>query len=227
MAESEPERPDFPPARSGRLEAFTDAVVAIAMTLLILPLLEAATEVVRQAREHGEAGESPTAGDYLSENGWQLVTFLLSFVLIAVFWALHHRVFRSDTPSSGARTAANFAWMVTIVLMPLTTAMIGLFETDRLLLAVYIGNLAACSWLLLLITALEIRNRRRAGLAAPRRGFLAVFWSQALLYTLALVVAVAAPSIGFYALFLLILTAPVSWLLLRTPVLRAGTRSTP
>ena len=45
-----------------RLKFFTDAVVAIAMTLLILPLLESVAEA---------AGEHLSTADYVHEHGWQ------------------------------------------------------------------------------------------------------------------------------------------------------------
>ena len=65
-----------------RLKAFTDAVVAIAMTLLILPLMDSVTD----------ADETSTAA-WLAQEWPSLLTFMLSFVLIANFWLTHHRMF--------------------------------------------------------------------------------------------------------------------------------------
>ncbi len=69
-----------------RMKFFTDAVVAIAMTLLILPLLESVSAA---------AGEGLDTADYLHENGSQLFAFVLSFVIIARFWYSHEKLFTS------------------------------------------------------------------------------------------------------------------------------------
>src|SRR6478735_6009389 len=65
-----------------RLKAFSDAVVAIAMTLLILPLMESVRDV---------AAHDLSTWEWLNENAGQLLSFALSFVLIANFWLTHHR----------------------------------------------------------------------------------------------------------------------------------------
>ena len=59
-----------------RLKAFTDAVVAIAMTLLILPLMESVTDV---------GGEGGGVAEWLDDHAGQLFGFALSFVMIATF----------------------------------------------------------------------------------------------------------------------------------------------
>ena len=81
----DPREPGAVSARSAeRMEFFTDAVVAIAMTLLILPLMESVAEAGR---------DGVTTADYLSEHGGQLFSFALSFVIIASFWAGNHSLF--------------------------------------------------------------------------------------------------------------------------------------
>jgi len=57
-----------------RLVFFTDAVVAIAATLLILPLVDRVPEAAR---------ESADLADFFAVNGAQVAAFFLSFVVIA------------------------------------------------------------------------------------------------------------------------------------------------
>src|SRR5699024_11374615 len=110
-------------ATSARYGAFTDAVVAIAMTLLILPLMELVPEA---------AAQHLTAAQLLVEHEGQFLAFALSFVLIGMFWFLHHRIFRADTPHDGRRGVVNLAWLATIVFLPVVTAMSGsLMSLDR------------------------------------------------------------------------------------------------
>src|SRR5699024_6863952 len=104
------------PATSARYGAFTDAVVAIAMTLLILPLMELVPEA---------AADGLTAGAFLRLHEGQFLAFALSFVLVGTFWFMHHRIYRADTPHDGRLAMVNLAWMATIVFLPVVTAMTG------------------------------------------------------------------------------------------------------
>jgi len=72
------------PYEVARVVAFVDAVVAIAMTLLILPLMESVSEVA--------AADEDTAQWFAGHDG-QLISFVISFVIIAMFWMIHHRLF--------------------------------------------------------------------------------------------------------------------------------------
>ena len=118
--------------RTERFKAFVDAVVAIAMTLLILPLMESVSEAA--------SGTLSTA-EFFVEHSGQLLSFGLSFVLIATFWMGHHRQYRDVEWVTGPLLWINIAWMATIVWLPVPTAMIGQMETDSLQPVVYIGTL--------------------------------------------------------------------------------------
>ncbi len=58
-----------------RLVTFSDAVVAIAITLLILPLVDAASSFPSMGLRH-----------FLDANSTRLLAFALSFVVIGSFW---------------------------------------------------------------------------------------------------------------------------------------------
>lgn len=190
-----------------RLVFFTDAVVAIAMTLLILPLLESVTDAAKEGLD--------TAG-YLRAHDGQLVAFALSFVIIAAFWRGHDRLFEHVEKQDGVLLRLNVAWMFTIVWLPVATALIGALETDRLQLAVYIGTMLATS-----LIALSMRwwLRRRPALVGP--GFAAT--ASALtapgvstgLFALALVLAVTVPGLQFWSLLVLLLEPLVAAVLRR------------
>lgn len=64
------------PVSSERLKSFTDAVVAIAMTLLILPLIN----TIGDASASGQS-----TADWIGANLDAITLFALSFVLIAMF----------------------------------------------------------------------------------------------------------------------------------------------
>jgi uncharacterized membrane protein len=64
-----------------RFLTFVDAVVAIAITLLVLPLAEVATEV----------GDG-SVGDLLRDKDDKLLAFFLSFLVIAQLWMSQHHI---------------------------------------------------------------------------------------------------------------------------------------
>lgn len=82
-----------------RLVFFSDAVVAIALTLLVLPLTELVPEVV--VAEHGRSFEVVT------DNQWQIYSFLLSFAVIARLRMGHHRLFEQVRAYSGPLLVVN------------------------------------------------------------------------------------------------------------------------
>jgi uncharacterized membrane protein len=188
-----------------RLKAFADAVVAIAMTLLILPLMESVGDA---------AADHLSAGDWLVENSDQLFSFALSFLLIANFWLTHHRLFAGVHLVTSGLLWLTIAWMFTIVWLPIPTALVGQLEEDAGQEVLYIGTLAVTSLMMLLSRMYVLRHpalhdipesRLRSGLVAD-----AVTIA---LFVLALAVALLFPAVGYWAMFLLLLVGPVHRLL--------------
>lgn len=196
-----------PPVRtSERLIAFLDAAVAIALTLLILPLMESVSEAV---------DEQQTLGDYAAEHSWQLAAFALSFVIIGVFWRMHHGIQAPDTPLTQPHLTLQLAWLFTITVMPVVTALTGGLDADRALVASYIGNLAVSAWLLFVIAVVERHDRTAARLPVAAT-LPATPLAVALLFTLTLLLAVIVPSYSW--LFLMALSGLVRAALVRLGV---------
>jgi len=190
-----------------RLKAFEDAVVAIAMTLLILPLLENVSEFARDHR---------SALDYVQAEHKQLFSFALSFVIIAVFWMNHHRVFDRVEKATNALLWLQVGWMFTIVWLPVATAMLGSLPEDAMQKLLYIGALLASS-LLMLGTRLYLRGHPELHRIAPeslRRGLIAEIVMSSL-FAISLIVAVLVPDIGYAAMFLLLLAGPAQAIIAR------------
>ncbi|KJL36997.1 TMEM175 family protein [Microbacterium azadirachtae] len=190
-----------------RLKAFEDAVVAIAMTLLILPLLENVSEF---------ATERKTALQYLQEEGHPLFSFALSFLIIAVFWMNHHRVFDRVEQTTNLLVWLQVGWMFTIVWLPVSTAILGSLPEDAMQKVLYIGALLASS-LLMLGTRLYLRRHPELHRIAPAslRGGLIAEIVMSTLFAVALVIAVLVPDIGYAAMFLLLLSGPAQAILAR------------
>jgi len=202
--------------RPERFKAFVDAVVAIAMTLLILPLTESVSEAA--------SGKLSTA-EFFVEHSGQLLSFGLSFVLIATFWMGHHGQYRDVEWVTAPLLWINVAWMATIVWLPVPTAMLGQMSTDALQPVVYIGTLILTQvttlggWLYLsrnpsLTTASP--ETLRAGVI----GDLAAI----ILFAVALLIALFVTHYSYVGLFVLLLTGPVTRLLNRLARRRSAGR---
>lgn len=194
-----------PPARLDveRVVFFTDAVVAIAMTLMILPLMEAVADA---------ADEGLDAWDYVRENVDPLISFLLSFVIIARFWRSHHRLFAKVEWEVPGLFALNVAWLIAIVFLPVATSMTGLMTPSDSVFAVYIGTMLVAA---LLMAAMIVLLRRhpevwRAGEQVPAELVLSAFIVCGLM-AVALLLAVLVPGLGYFALLVLLLGRPVHW----------------
>jgi uncharacterized membrane protein len=95
-----------------RLTLFTDAVVAIAMTLLALDL-------------HVPVGRGNA--DFwhdLTRHSTDYVAFLISFAVIGGYWLLHRRLFGLVARVNNWLIRWNMLWLLTIVLTPFATRVI-------------------------------------------------------------------------------------------------------
>lgn len=190
-----------------RLIFFTDAVVAIAMTLLILPLLESVSEASRDGLD--------TFG-YLQEHGEQLAAFALSFFVIASFWRTHDRIFEHVAHHGGWLAPLNIIWMFTIVWLPVATAMVGAMDSDRFQLGVYIGSMLTTSLLALAMQLLLLRNPHLSKPENPAsRAALPDLITTSGLFALALALGLAIPGVQYWGLLVLLLSGPVERLLQR------------
>jgi uncharacterized membrane protein len=196
-----------PLVSADRLKAFTDGVVAIAMTLLILPLMEGVIDLGREGR---------TVLEYLDEDQGQLISFVMSFVLIASMWASHHRIYERVERTSNMLTWLTIAWMFTIVWLPVATAMVGAMPDDAAQKSLYVGTLIAATLMLLLVRMYLRRHPELHDSPDEQlRGGIRADAVTIVLFALALTVAVTLPQIGYFAMFLMLLTSPVIRLLRR------------
>ena len=95
-----------------RLLALSDGVVAIALTLLVLQL-----NVPSPARLTDPNSVSELAAQ-LGKGADALISYVISFYVIAQFWLVHHRVFRQIAGQREGLAWWNFAFLFTITLMP-------------------------------------------------------------------------------------------------------------
>lgn len=94
-----------------RLEAFTDAVIAIVMTILVLELHQPTTDTLA-----GLAGVER-----------KIFIYIVSFVMLAIYWNNHHHMFQLVHKIDGRVLWANNFFIFTLTLVPFATAWVGDF----------------------------------------------------------------------------------------------------
>lgn len=184
-----------------RLVFFSDAAVAIALTLLILPLMDSVND---------SAAEGFDATGYLEHNGTGLIGFALSFVLIARFWRSHHRLFARIQDEVPGLFGVNMVWLAMIVLMPVATAIIFSLPEGTTEYVIYIGTMLGASLCMVAMTWLLHRHPEAwaDGQQVSTESVRAGAVTAALLFA-ALVVSLLVPGAGFWSLLLLLATRPL------------------
>jgi uncharacterized membrane protein len=138
-------------AAAERLTFFSDAVVAIAITLLAIDL------------PVPEGNTSEELVHSLGEHYFEYLAFFISFAVIANHWRAHHRIFRWVRRADPPVIQLNLLWLLLVVLNPFLTRM--LTEGDQLFLrfALY----AAAQGLQMVAMALMIAVMARREWFAP------------------------------------------------------------
>ena len=103
-----------------RLVNFSDATVAIAITLLILPLLAAAADL---------RGES--IGQFARTHLGLLTAFAVSFYVIGQFWVLHHQFFETVADYTRSVLVLDLVWLAGIVFVPFVANAVSSTAADR------------------------------------------------------------------------------------------------
>jgi uncharacterized membrane protein len=163
--------------QSTRLEAFSDGVLAIIITIMVLEL---------------NVPEGDTLHDLWETTGLGLLTYLLSFVYVGIYWSNHHHLFNVVDRVDGMVLWANLHLLLWLSLYPFTTAWMNDTNLARTPTVVYgvnlLGAAMAYSILVLTIERLPAGNRLREALGRDVKGKLSLA-----LYLLGIGLAFVAP----------------------------------
>lgn len=149
-------RPDYVPAE--RLVFLSDAVFAIAMTILALDLLPDSTDEL-----HG----SQLIGVLLSR--WpSVLSFAITFWVIGIYWRAHASLFRYLAWTDSALTSLNLLVLMLVCFLPFPTAILSDHGPDRVAVIFYAASISllGLAFILLCRHLLKEPSLLRAG--APR-----------------------------------------------------------
>lgn len=112
-----------------RLEAFSDGVLAIIITIMVLELKQPISD------------------------GWKdifslwptLLTYLISFFFIAIYWVNHHIIFHISEKINVKILWCNIVWLFVMSFIPFTTSWAGSYPTSWAPLCIYFADMSlAC-----------------------------------------------------------------------------------
>ncbi|MGB8818018.1 MAG: TMEM175 family protein [Rhizobiaceae bacterium] len=113
----------------GRIEAFSDGVIAIIITIMVLEL--------KVPHGHDLAALQPLVPVFLS--------YVLSFANVGIYWNNHHHLFQAVKHIGGAVLWANLHLLFWLSLLPFATAFMGENGFEKIPVALYAFDLLMCA----------------------------------------------------------------------------------
>ena len=117
-------------AEFSRVLSFSDGVMSIAITLLIL-------NINLPIPSDDSAAAAASIPQLMRNLLPQLGAFLVSFVIVAYAWLGHHRLLGSLQRIDGVFIGWNFVYLLLVALVPLQSQLIGLYDSNPEALSLY------------------------------------------------------------------------------------------
>ncbi len=117
---------------SGRLQSLTDGIFAFAMTLLVLNLI---------LPDPANLPPETQLDDILWKQSRAFYNYVLSFLLLAIFWTIHTQQFHVIKGTNQTHTWINLIIMMFIVLIPFTTSVMADYPADTIANVIFSLNL--------------------------------------------------------------------------------------
>ena len=176
-----------------RMEALSNTVFGVAMTLLAY-----------QVPKEGFVTPDPKWGDIWYSYGSHLLALLLSFIVAGMFWYSHQRRLAYAPEASRNEVIVNLLFLLSIILLPVTTGLFGSYMASSDVTALYGFNLTLISALNTILWVIAV---------VPRRD-----WVVIVAPAFSTVVFVIASIIGLFAPYLTRYVWPIAFL---APVMAA------
>ena len=182
-----------------RVAFFSDAVFAIAMTLLVVGI--GIPHVRASKLDHALSGKSS-----------EIFSFFLSFVVIGFFWLAHHRFFARLAAVDRRFMQLNLFYLAAIAFMPFPTAIVGTNNNRPITVTLYAVTLGVAS----LLEAAMFWYAQHAGLLRARlredifRASMAASLAPVAVFALSIPVAYVDAT---RALLVWVLIFPLEWLI--------------
>ena len=126
-----------------RIVNFSDAVFAIVITLLVLDI---------RVPHIPPALVSQELPGRILDLSPKFLSYAISFLVIAIYWQAHHRVFRPIRSYDTTLLWLNILFLMAISFLPFPTSLLGEYAGEQLSVTIYAANAATASLLLVSIS---------------------------------------------------------------------------
>src|SRR5205823_4480475 len=109
-----------------RIQALSDGVFAIAMTLLIFNI-----KIPQEARTVNQLATK------LAELTPNFVTYVLSFISLGIYWVGHHNMYHSIRKTDRPLLWINILFLMMVAFLPFSTNLVGLYASNQLAIEVF------------------------------------------------------------------------------------------
>lgn len=162
-----------------RLGAFSDGVIAIAITILVLGLEVPSVHEVPEKE----------LNEFLLDSVHPMMGFVLSFLLILMYWLEHYAIFHYLTFATRMLVVINGMFLLSLSFLPFPTGLQAVYRTDELAMVLYCVAQFLCGlsllgmWLYAVwdyrlvdpeISPIVVRSMTRRLAIAPSLSFLAI-----------------------------------------------------
>lgn len=181
--------------RLERLGGFSDAIFAVAITLLILTI---DVPVVSDASE---------LGSELQALWPKFLGFLISFFIIGSFWVSHHLIFNYLKRLSPGLLWLNLIFLLFIVTLPFSTDLMSEYNNSSTALIFYNANMALASLTLCILWVYMSHDNRLIDddfNPATRKHILLIYLNMTIIFLISVAVAAVNASASQYIYLLLI-----------------------
>jgi uncharacterized membrane protein len=196
--------------RTSRLEAFSDGVLAIIITIMVLEL---------------KVPEGHRLGDLLHTTGLGLLSYLLSFVYVGIYWNNHHHMFHVVRRVGGGVLWANLALLLCLSLFPFTTAWVDDSRLARTPVVLYGLNFMAAALAYFILQKVIIRtegpdSKLRQALGTDLKGKASPF-----VYLIGIIAALTMGTVGIVIALASYVAVAVMWIVPDRRIARLVTES--
>jgi uncharacterized membrane protein len=167
----------FPPSR---LEAFSDGVIAVIITIMVLDL--------KIPANNGLPGLIAVAPG--------IAVYAISFAFVGIYWVNHHLLIRRLRDASLNILWANLIWLFCLSLLPFFTAYVHQKADDGFSVAIYAASMfvTGLGFMLLRITV-SARQRAEGTLEHTDQAMQTKHWGSLVVYLLSVLLATHYPRI--------------------------------
>src|SRR3954468_20549292 len=138
-----------------RLEALSNTIFGVAMTLLAYDLPKAS-----------RFANAPDWTELVRAYAQPVIALMISFVVAGVFWLSHQRRLTLAPQGSRGEVFLNLMFLLSIVMLPVTNGLYGVYRLDSVVAVSYGFHLTIIASLNALLWVLALRGRRHLELLA-------------------------------------------------------------